>query len=909
MSELERFKQTYFQECAELLEELEDQLNLAKDEGGSSDIANAIFRAVHSIKGGGGAFGFTDLVDFSHFFESVLDRVRDGEIAFTDQVADVCLRCSDALADLVTVARDGGSADTASVARARAELAELNGGDDGEPAALGQDFDDLDFTPVCVFADDGDEPDLPSDLPPDLAPDLTVDLAGKATDDSLDTARDVGPDAADPTPGVDQNSGPGEIGEAGPPDAHQQDDWYIEFRPFPSLIDRGIEPVLLFRELAQHGEMQVRCVMDPPKSLADFDPVDIYLAFQIALAGGVEREKIDEAFEFAIGDCELSVQRGVANAPRGNTAQEAATASTMGEIIGGEIIGGQIIGDQTTEAQTTGGQTTGSQDTGALDPDNGDAGGDPGADHAGSAHSPGEGVPSLTDMLDAAMAARSGDVAQANALHDAAAAVAAGANAVPPVLGQPDSAASAEGKAGASFGATPQSASQPKSESTSESTSQPTSGAPAANNEPTTASSPAQAAAQSPGAATPAPRGQSSATKPATTTIRVDLDRVDRVSDMASEIAITQASVLQHLDEELTQANPELARGLEVLSQQTRMLQDAIMSIRAQPVKSVFSRMPRLIRQLEDEVGKKVKLDMLGENTEIDRTIIEQLADPLTHMIRNSVDHGIETPEEREKAGKPRDGTIVLSAEQVSGRIEIKIKDDGGGIRRDRVLKRARERGLVAMDAHPTDDEIDNLIFAPGFSTAETTSNISGRGVGMDVVRSNIERMGGRVSVRSTPGVGATILLSLPLTLAVLDVMLVHVGTQPYVVPLSSVIESMTLANAPISSLPSGESIVKFRGEYAPIVDLASVFGEAAGEEDSRFLIMCDAEGDRRLGVLVDAMLGQQQVAIKSLESNFGRVPGLAGATIMGDGRVALIVDVVGIQRMLGAVANETAAA
>ena len=279
---------------------------------------------------------------------------------------------------------------------------------------------------------------------------------------------------------------------------------------------------------------------------------------------------------------------------------------------------------------------------------------------------------------------------------------------------------------------------------------------------------------------TPAARAEGAARKapgdntPAATVIRVELDRVDHLVNMVGEIVIAQAMVSQQITEDLAEAHPSLALGLEQLFQHTRSLQDSVMAIRAQPVRSVFARMPRLVRDLAAQTGKKMRLEMSGEATEIDKTVIEQLNDPLTHMIRNAADHGIEPAAERVAAGKPAEGTIYLNAEQRGGRIVIEIADDGAGINRERVREKAIEKGLIAADASLSDEEIDNLVFLPGFSTAETISNISGRGVGMDVVRQNIQKLGGRVSIKSQPGRGSTVILTLPLTLAVLEGMIVR---------------------------------------------------------------------------------------------------------------------------------------
>ncbi|HYD05121.1 MAG TPA: chemotaxis protein CheA, partial [Reyranella sp.] len=379
--------------------------------------------------------------------------------------------------------------------------------------------------------------------------------------------------------------------------------------------------------------------------------------------------------------------------------------------------------------------------------------------------------------------------------------------------------------------------------------------------------------------------------------IRVDLDKVDRVVNMVGELVITQSMLTQQMDDTLRARYQELVRGLEVLAQTTRGLQDAVMAIRAQPVKSVFSRMPRLARELAAKTGKKIKLETIGEATEIDKTVIEQLSDPLTHMIRNSADHGIEMPDKRIAAGKPEVGTIRLSAEQAGGNILIAVEDDGGGINRERVLQVARNKGIVAADVTPTDEQIDQLIFAPGFSTAAEVSDISGRGVGMDVVLSNIKKIGGSVHVKSRTGQGTRMTLRLPLTLAVLDVMLVKVGPSPYVVPLSSIVETIQCSRADFGRTPTGAKVLRVRGEYVQVVDLAERFQLATDVElANRFVVLCEAEGGTKVALVVDDIIGQQQVVIKSLEENFESIEGIAGGTILGDGNVALIVDVQGLR-------------
>mgnify|MGYP002723436863 CR=1 FL=1 len=325
------------------------------------------------------------------------------------------------------------------------------------------------------------------------------------------------------------------------------------------------------------------------------------------------------------------------------------------------------------------------------------------------------------------------------------------------------------------------------------------------------------------------------------------------------------------------------------------------MSIRAQPIGSVFSRVPRILRDLAGSTGKHVKLDLIGETTELDKTVIERLGEPLTHLIRNAVDHGIEDTEARIAAGKPAEGTLTLAAEHRSGRILISIADDGAGINRERVLAKAVEKGIVGADAQLSAEEIDNLIFAPGFSTAQVVSNTSGRGVGMDVVRQNVKDLGGRITIESTPGKGTTFILTLPLTLAISDGMIVNVGDQTLVVPLAHVVESLRPSPGDVQGLGSSQAMLNVRGRFIPVISLREALGTETGNGKERLhpekgvLIVVDTESAGQAALLVDDIQDQRQFVIKSLATNFRPVEGVAGATILGDGRVALIVDVDGL--------------
>ena len=320
------------------------------------------------------------------------------------------------------------------------------------------------------------------------------------------------------------------------------------------------------------------------------------------------------------------------------------------------------------------------------------------------------------------------------------------------------------------------------------------------------------------------------------------------------------------------------------------------MAIRTQPVKSVFQRMPRLVRELASQTAKKVHLVLEGEATEVDKTVIERLGEPLTHMIRNAVDHGLEGPEERRAAGKPEEGTVTLSAEHRGGRIVIEVADDGRGIDRARVREKAIERGLIPAGATLSDEETDNLIFMPGFSTAREVSNISGRGVGMDVVRRNIVDLGGRIVIGNSPSRGSRFSLTLPLTLAVLDGMVVAIGGQTFVLPLTHIVESLKPRAADIQSFGRARSLLNVRGAYVPLVMTGEILDVPGAKSPSEgVVILVESQGTGRLALAVDAILGQRQVVIKSFEDNYRHIGGIAAATILGDGRVALILDVDGL--------------
>ena len=377
-------------------------------------------------------------------------------------------------------------------------------------------------------------------------------------------------------------------------------------------------------------------------------------------------------------------------------------------------------------------------------------------------------------------------------------------------------------------------------------------------------------------------------------TIRVSVEKVDQLINMMGELVITQAMLAQRAGAVDAQVQSCLGGGLADLERITRDLQESVMSIRMIPMGEVFGRFPRMLRDLAAKLGKEIELHTIGEATELDKGMIEKLTDPLTHLVRNAVDHGIELPAEREAAGKPRHGNLTLSAAHEGGSILIQVRDDGRGLDRERLLDKARRSGLPVSDGM-ADAQVWQLIFAPGFSTAETVTDVSGRGVGMDVVKRNILALGGSVEIDNRLGEGLCVSVRLPLTLAIMDGMSVGVGEEVYILPLSSVVESFQIGADSIKTIGGNGQVVEVRSEYMPVLDLERIFQVPRGADDDdgsgRIMVVAEAEGSR-VALMVDELLGQQQVVVKNLEANYRKVDDISGATIMGDGRVALILDV-----------------
>lgn len=698
-------REAFFQECEDLLEALQEGLQQIDSPDHDPETVHAVFRAVHSIKGGAGAFGLDALVQFAHLFETVLDRLRSGELAIDGPTIKLFYRAGDHLSDLVASARDDESIAPPDGAKLLAALGELAGEEEDA------DLSDLAFQPMT----------------------LDLDMFGG--------------DEAGPAPGSD-------IGA----DAPRR--WVIEFAPGEELYASGNDPALLFRALAGLGEMTVQADISGVRPLGAVGADTPALRWRVELESDVELAEIQSVFEFVEGMCGLEITQADDLPPE--------SGSVMPEH--GETAPG-------------------------LEPNDEDA-----APHA---HPPG------TEAGDSTSAA------------------------------------------------------QPAAESTAET--QPKNGQ--------------GGGVRSVGSTQP--------------TIRVNLDRVDRLINLVGELVIKEAMLAQSIAQLDLPNDSSLHADLDGLKQLAGDIQEGVMSIRAQPVKPMFQRMFRIVREAASATGKQVRLEVQGEHTEVDKTVVERLVDPLTHMIRNAVDHGLEPTDVRLAAGKPAEGHVILSAAHRSGRVMIEISDDGGGVDRDKVRAIAEKKGLVEPGADLTSTEIDHLLFLPGFSSKEQVSNLSGRGVGLDVARSEIEALGGRVLITSRAGRGTTFSISLPLTLAVLEGMIVDAEGQTLVLPINVIQETLQPSSVEIHPLGRSSHVIANRGELVPLVDLGARLGYRTEPKvlDDRVLLIVQLDNGRRGALIVDRIHDQRQVVIKSLEKNYGQVRGIAAATILGDGRIALIID------------------
>jgi two-component system chemotaxis sensor kinase CheA len=681
--DLDQFHSTFFEESFEALDSMEAGLLQLTVGSADPETINTIFRVAHSIKGGAGMFGFNDVASFTHTLETLLDELRAGRMQVTLQISEGLLQSVDVLRGMMSATQKGQAFDPSQATALQTLFKQLVAAGDapaGAPSAEVQGEEDLE----ALFD------------------------AVAATVQPLATAAEA------PTPR-----------------------WQIGFRALPELLNRGNDPLRMFEELAALGELTVEVDTSRLPSFDEIDPAVCYLAWELELATRAPRESIDLIFEWAEGDCELSIR----------LIEEPASAPLP--------------------------------------------------------------------VMPVAVAAP--------------APVAAPPPPAPPVA-VPD-----------------------------------------------------------------APR----ATAGDSNSIRVSIEKIDELLNTVGEIVITQ-SMLSQLAARFEGVHADRLRsGLAQLEGNIRELQESVMRVRMLPVGSVFARFPRLVRDLSNRLGKQIRLQITGEQTELDKTVLEKIGDPLVHLVRNSIDHGIEMPDVRTAAGKSAEGTVHLNAFHKGGAITLEVGDDGKGLDRARLLAKAIDKGLVDANAQLTDEQIHELIFLPGFSTASSTTDLSGRGVGMDVVRRNIKELGGNIELRTELGKGTRFSITLPLTLAIVDGQSVAVGDETYIVPLVTIIESLQLKPGGASHLVGHGEVFSFRGDYLPVIRLHEVFGVQARREELHEGLIMVVEGDgKRAGLFIDDLLGQQQVVIKSMETNYARIDGVGGATILGEGTVALILDVPGLIRL-----------
>ena len=697
--DMSQFHQVFFEECFEGLEAMESGL-LNLDMGDiDSEVINTIFRGAHSIKGGSGTFGFTVVADFTHVMETLLDEMRDGRRKVTQAAVNVLLGSVDCLREMLTSIQNEQAVDETSVAKHKAALEqELNGLATTEPA------------PPFV----------------NTSPAVTEAI----DDDSGDTE-------------------PLELNEQG---------WKIAFCPYLDLLKTGNDPVRMFRELAELGELTALANTQDIPGIFELDPEECNISWDLKVTGDIPAGEIKEIFNWVEGDCELDIQALVTTP----VIKKAAPPTKKAEP-------------------------------------------EPPAPAAVAAPAP---IPAEDPVKPEDIKAK-----------------------------EPVKLAQAE---------------------------------PEIKN-----------------------------VVAASSSIRVDTAKIDALINMVGEVVITQ-SMLGLVGENFAMDKvDQLKKGLAQLERHTRDLQQSVMNIRMLPISFVFSRFPRLVHDISSKLGKKIELKLVGENTEIDKSVVELINDPLVHLIRNSLDHGIEMPASRLAAGKPETGTIELKAYHRGGHIVIEIIDDGHGLDRKKLIAKAIEKGLIDENATLTDKQAFELIFMPGFSTAEKLTDISGRGVGMDVVRRNIEALGGNIEITSEVGKGTTIAIHLPLTLAILDGQSVAVGDETYIVPLVSIIESINITEKMLNKVAGKGETFRLRNQYIPIIRMHKIFNvqsRNASKMAEGVIVVVEGQGVL-CGLFVDDLLGQQQVVIKSLEANYRRVEGVSGATILGDGSVALILDVPGLVR------------
>jgi two-component system chemotaxis sensor kinase CheA len=738
-TDLSQFQDAFFEESADHLATMEEGLLNLEQHPDDLDLLNRIFRAAHSIKGNSGMFGFTAVGQFTHKMETLLDRLRNGQLSVTPAIADVLLRSTDCLSVLLEAARGGAAQDPETIAKLEQELASAS------------------QVQASVEQASGERP------------------AASGTDHT--TFHTASPAASSPSP-LATSLAP----------ASGMRRFVIRWTPPSWVFQRGLDPIQMIKELEELGTIVSRTLdLSGLPTFETLDPECCYLSWTFDLETAKEIPVVESVFDFVKDEGTLTIEeqaQGKGLEARGDanecTAPPQATRPSPLAMEGDET---KPLGEILVETGVVSRETL---------------------DHALSQQK------------------RVGEI----------------------LIEQ--------------HAATPQQISQ--------------------------------ALQKQQESAIHAKKGTDTAS------IRVDTAKIDKLINLVGELVITQ-SMLSDLSVrfEMSQLAVLLERVAQ-LERNTREIQERVMGIRMLPIGSAFSRFPRLVRDLSGKSGKKIQLVLSGEETELDKTVIESIGDPLTHLVRNSADHGLEPPEERLDNNKQELGTIRLNAFHEGGSICITVEDDGRGLNRDKIMAKAIKQGLIAESDKLTDDQIWPLIFKPGFSTAEKVTDVSGRGVGMDVVKRNIEALGGTVSIKTALGKGTIFTLKLPLTLAIIEGMTVRVGKDTYIVPLLSILESIQPKAESIKTIVGKGELINVRGTYLPMMRMYEVFSlqPEYTEPTKAILLILETEGER-VAVMVDEILGQQQVVIKSMEQNFRKVDGVAGATILGDGTVGFILDVRGL--------------
>ncbi|MCW3172663.1 chemotaxis protein CheA [Shewanella subflava] len=776
--DLSQFSQVFFEESLEGLSKMESELLAIDIDNFDQESINTIFRAAHSIKGGSATFGFTEVANFTHLLETLLDEIREHIRPMKPQHVEMLLASVDVIRNMIDALMKDQACNDPALAPLMKQFEQA--------LALGSN------NTVSAKIATSTEPQSSENT---AAPDTTCSVT-----------------ELDPNLVL----------------------WQIDFSAGEDILRCGNDPIYMFTELAELGQLKVTLKDIAYPDVDEYEAEICYLQWQLLLLTDTAISRIKEVFEWVESECDIQF-----NQLERNAKNDALFVSPF-DAKAREEANKPVSEDTLVHKDAPTSHLTESQ----------------------SAPAPCDGF-DMSSALAEAFEQQNQPSHQASTIEQI----------------------------------TSKTADEPAEQSNkvedNETLASNTSVLSTVNEQPNTAT---------------VTRTHSRSTDTNQSSIRVNIEKVDQLINMVGELVITQAMLGQIGQQETINQETliSLRLGLEQLASHTRELQENVMQIRMMPISFAFNRFPRLVHDISLQLGKKVDLVLSGEETELDKTVMEKIVDPLVHLVRNSLDHGIELPEKRRAQGKPETGTITLNAFHRGGNIIIEIIDDGGGLNTDKILSIARKKGLVADNEHLSTEEIHQLIFKPGFSTADNVSGLSGRGVGMDVVKRNITELNGDINLVSTPDKGSHMTIRLPLTLAILDGQLVRVGDHVYVVPLMSIHESLQVAKRQINDLGKDQQghrqeVIHLREEFIPIVKVFEQFNHQADAPDiEKGIVMIVDCNNKKVGLLVDELLSQQQVVIKNLEVNYTKTPGISGATILGNGEVALIIDVISLTHLSG---------